>query len=416
MVYYPRVLVIGNNSFSKTNSNGRTLGSLFQGWPKDKLAQFYISSDNLDFEVCYNYFNVTDKEALFSLFHVREKKSESTNLGGAKTLRKSRRTVFQTIAREIVWRSGMWKSKQLGAWLNSFSPEIVVIQSGDFPYLINFAKQIAKRFSAKFVFYNTEGYYFFENNYMDKGSLDVILFPLFQKYYRNIFQKAMNYASYAIYLNDLLKEDYDASFTVPSSVIYNSSDIVASNHEFNSKSPQITYLGNLVMGRDDALIKFAEVLSSISGDLALNVYGNADEKTKEKFERVSSLNYCGVVTYDEVRRITKESDVLVHAESQDISVKESLKYGFSGKIADCLLSGHPFVVFASRDYACSQYLENNRIGWVASTEDELKSVLNEILYKEDIRSSVVERSFQVASQNHDLLKNKQKFQEILKSL
>ena len=68
----PRVLVIRNNGFSKTKSNGRTLGSLFQGWPKVILAQFYISSDNLDFGVCNNYFKFTDKEALLSLLHIRK--------------------------------------------------------------------------------------------------------------------------------------------------------------------------------------------------------------------------------------------------------------------------------------------------------------------------------------------------------
>lgn len=68
----PRVLVISNNGFSKTKSNGRTLGSLFQGWPKEILAQFYISSDNLDFGVCNNYFNFTDKEALLSLLNIRK--------------------------------------------------------------------------------------------------------------------------------------------------------------------------------------------------------------------------------------------------------------------------------------------------------------------------------------------------------
>ena len=55
MKEYPRLLVLSNNSFSKSNSNGRTLGSLLQGWPKDKIAQFCISTDGPDFEVCDNY-------------------------------------------------------------------------------------------------------------------------------------------------------------------------------------------------------------------------------------------------------------------------------------------------------------------------------------------------------------------------
>ena len=60
----PKVLVISNECFSKTSSNGRTLGNFFSGWSKDKLAQFYISSGTPDFNYCTNYFRVTDGQAL----------------------------------------------------------------------------------------------------------------------------------------------------------------------------------------------------------------------------------------------------------------------------------------------------------------------------------------------------------------
>ena len=64
---FPRVLVISNNCFSKTDSNGRTLGNFFVGWPKDRLAQFYIQNASPDFEVCENYFRVTDGQAVKAL-------------------------------------------------------------------------------------------------------------------------------------------------------------------------------------------------------------------------------------------------------------------------------------------------------------------------------------------------------------
>ena len=66
MNIYPKVLVISNNCFSKTDSNGRTLAGFFYDYPKDKLAQFYIQNATPDFEVCNNYFRVTDSEALSS--------------------------------------------------------------------------------------------------------------------------------------------------------------------------------------------------------------------------------------------------------------------------------------------------------------------------------------------------------------
>lgn len=60
MKEYPRLLVLSNNSLSKSNSNGRTLGSLLQGWPKERLAQFAIMCIDPDFDVCENYYQVRD--------------------------------------------------------------------------------------------------------------------------------------------------------------------------------------------------------------------------------------------------------------------------------------------------------------------------------------------------------------------
>ena len=65
---YPRVLVFSNTCFSKSDSNGRTLGNLFSGWPKGRLAQFYIKSATPDFDVCDRYFLVTDGQALKAAF------------------------------------------------------------------------------------------------------------------------------------------------------------------------------------------------------------------------------------------------------------------------------------------------------------------------------------------------------------
>lgn len=59
----PKVLVLSNECFSYTTSNGRTLGNFFKNWPKDRLAQFFLSGVP-EVEFCKNYFQVSDKHAL----------------------------------------------------------------------------------------------------------------------------------------------------------------------------------------------------------------------------------------------------------------------------------------------------------------------------------------------------------------
>ena len=108
---YPRILVISNNCFSKTDSNGRTLGNFFMGWPKERLAQFYIQNAYPDLDVCENYFRVTDSQALKSIFGKkrggRVKKSDAvsdTVSNSAVSTNKTKRNALTMILRNIVWK------------------------------------------------------------------------------------------------------------------------------------------------------------------------------------------------------------------------------------------------------------------------------------------------------------------------
>ena len=63
-----KILVISNNCFAKNNSNGRILGCLFKNIPVDDVAQFYIVNGTNDFEVCQNYYHVSDSMAIRSWY------------------------------------------------------------------------------------------------------------------------------------------------------------------------------------------------------------------------------------------------------------------------------------------------------------------------------------------------------------
>ena len=54
-VDYPRVLIVSNECLSPNTSNGRTLRNFLLGWPRERLAQFYIRPSQPDFTACANY-------------------------------------------------------------------------------------------------------------------------------------------------------------------------------------------------------------------------------------------------------------------------------------------------------------------------------------------------------------------------
>lgn len=416
---YPRVLVISNNSFSLSNSNGRTLGLLFKGWPKDKLAQFCITSDGPDWDICNRYFCVSDRQALKSLLTLTGAKHndllEYKTKAPPKTKR-IKRTAIKSLIRHCIWCSGIWMKGDFKAWIKAFTPNIVIIQSGDTAFTHDLARKISMHFRAKLVFFNTEGVFFLKENFLYKGFCDRVFFPVYRQLYRHSYRKAMHSASYAFYLNDLIKQDNDSVFNVPGMVIYNTSLIRPSTFFFDSDDPVISYFGNFGFDRSKVLVEVANILESAGIRSIINVYGKGFPEIEERLKGCSGIAFHGFVPYEKILEVISKSDVLLHVESQEAEFSESLRYGFSTKIADCLSSGRPFLLYASPSIACSQYLIKNDCAWFADTPESLISSLHSIVFDESERRRKLHNACIVSENNHSVSKNSRTFQNILVSL
>lgn len=418
---YPRILVISNNSFSLSNANGRTLGLLFQGWPKDRLAQFCLSTDGPNWDICDNYYCISDVDALKSLFHIhgarrndlRRYNGTVHNGVGNRTIK---RTAFSSLIRHIVWLSGCWKGHVFDQWIESVDPEIVMIQSGDTAFTHIIARRISKQFHARLVFFNTEGIFFLKNNYLYKGFGDCIFFPLYRTIYNKAYRKSMESASYAFYLHDMIQRDNDSVFSVPSEVIYTSTSFKPSEKEFDKNNPVFSYFGTFSYGRAKVLVEVARYLTEIDLSYRLNVYGKASSEDLSILKSFGGIDYKGFVSYDQVVKEINKSDILLHVETQDPYYAENLMYGFSTKIADSLASGRSFVLYSSPSIACASYLIKNDCAWVAYDKASFISAIKSIISDSDARERVIKRAKVVASLNHDIDKNKEKFQRSLLSL
>ena len=70
-----RILVVSHNVFSETENMGKTLVSYFKDFGQENLAQFYIHSEIPTSDICNNYYRVTDKEMINSVFGFKTRKS-----------------------------------------------------------------------------------------------------------------------------------------------------------------------------------------------------------------------------------------------------------------------------------------------------------------------------------------------------
>lgn len=423
-----RVLVISNNCFSPSNSNGRTLGNLFYGWPKENLAQFCVIAKDPAWDVCDNYYCLEDRTMLAAFKGGKKaigRKLQVPVLNNNSTLnvkepidtqRKDigKKTLPKVMLRELVWAFKRWKSSDFEQWIENFNPNIVVLQFGDSSFMIDIALYVAQSRNIPLVVYNTEGYYFFPRNWHFNSKLDGFLFPIYKHSYQTKVRKLMAYASRSVYLNDKLQNDYDKEFGGKSSVIYNSSGLHNSSAPaFDSDVPHISYLGNLGLDRDSALAEVGEVLYNIDSRYHIDVYGNADEKIAKTLNEAKGVVFHGCVSYDKVKEVIDDSDILFHVESERGYKERQLQYAFSGKIADSVSSGKCFVLYGPKDLACSMYIIETGAGWFADNKAKLKEVIVNIMNNTKERNAVLKKAKVVAEQNHSFEGNAHKFQNIL---
>lgn len=427
-MYYPRVIVLSNNSFSLTSSNGRTLGNLFYGWPKGDLAQMCVIAHNPNWDLCDNYYCIEDKSMFRAFLHFQKgvgrrlvkaeaKEERKQPDGDTKRVNVGKKTVGKVALRELVWAWKRWKSSDFRQWVDDFNPEVVVLQFGDSFFMLDIAYYIATTRNIPLVIYNTEGYYFFPRNWHYVTKLDWLIFPIYNHIYRKKVERVMKLAKQSVYLNDKLKEDYDRVFGDASTIIYNSSSVEWSDAPlFTADVPKICYLGNLGLDRDSGLIEIGEVLQSINPEYKINVYGNADDAMQARFDEAPGVDYRGLVSYEEVKRIIAESDILFHVETEKGYQERQLQYAFTTKVADSVASGRCFVVYAPEVLACSKYVRSHRCGWVASSKEELRTQIENILNNKTERDEILAHAKRVAVENHSLEGNAKKFQDILKSI
>lgn len=419
---FPRVMVFSNQSFSKSNSNGRTLGLLFEGWPKDRLCQFCVSLTDPDYNICTNYFCVSDGDALAAAKSLGLRRKSQSRAGDcsdksapASTSTTRSRTALISILRDIVWNSRLWQTHEYKKWRNGFKPDIVVVQSGDSGFMLNLARHTAKHFAVPLIIFNTEGYLFFDHNFLHRGHFDSISFPLFKHLYRRAFMKAFRMSAGSVYLNARLDNDYQKLLKHRSVVIYNSSNLKFRPAFDIATPPRFSYLGNLGIRRPEALAEFAAVLQRIDERLAIDVYGKMPRQGGEILNNTPGLNYHGAVSYQRVQDIIAESDFLVHVEKNDPVLVNELRYAFSTKIADCICSGRNFIVYAPDNLACSQYIAETGAAWHASSTQELESTLRTAISDYDARQAVLERA-RISAANHNATANQQRFREFIVQL
>lgn len=79
--------------------------------------------------------------------------------------------------------------------------------NSDATFILDIATTVSKKRNIPLVMFNTEGYYFFKNDYnRQERVFDKLAFPIYQHIYRRYFEKTMQQVAFSIYCNSHYKK------------------------------------------------------------------------------------------------------------------------------------------------------------------------------------------------------------------
>lgn len=415
-----KILIISNEALSEASSNGRTMRNLLLNIPKENLAQFYLHGTP-DRNICDNFYCVSDRAALNAFLCKKQKRSVQPQVfSGGKQLAKAPaprpvRSYRNLVLRNIIWQSMRWWKRDFSVFLEDFSPDIVLLQAGDAPFMYKIARKIAGKYHAKLVMFNTEHYVLKKVMYAGSGN-KLFWHNILMRSLKRQYGKFMRGADHCFYNTQALEQAYQKAYPHPgkSSVLYTTSTMDRLPDE-GGEGFSLLYCGNLGAGRCAPIQELADVLYEVDPTACLDIYGKfPGEEARKAVCTKPNVCYHGFVAYEELIPRMSKATMLIHCENKNRV--ENLKYAFSTKIADSLASGKPFLVYAPREYPFVQYLAENQCAHIAGNAEQLREILKQCMASREYLTQYSNNACLTAKRNHSREENCRIIEEIFCSV
>lgn len=405
----PKILVFTVGSWnSRVGSN--TWSTLLEGYPSDNIANICIRDEYPDSSVCSRYFKISESRIIKSILHRNIKTGEE--IGKVEDnkenidleehniryqIAKKNRRYSLLLAREVVWKLGKWKTKELNVFLDEFKPDIILHSMEGYIHLNRIIEYAIKRTDAKAIGY------FWDDNFTYKQSKN-IGHNFYRFFQRKSLKRLVQASSGYFAISPMTKQEADQFFEINSVVLTKPLSCVPEVTDLEMKKPiSMIYTGKLIIGRDHTLERLIAIIKeSFVGSFNIEVYTNTP--LSEELQQLSDGFICTIhhsVPQNEVLELQKKSDVMLFLE--DIDGKDALtsRLSFSTKTTDYLSTGKCIFALGNTQTAPIQYFKQNNAALVASTDEEIKCCLKKLLNSKAEILKIVKNAVSCARQNHD---------------
>lgn len=426
----PKVLIVSRLVWDDS-SNSNTLGNLFKNYNPDRIARIYIESKFPNTNCCYRFYQISEFSLVKKLFNWRlstgriidtryDKKVNDIDLKVAKNeastfnfVRGHRLWIF-SILRDILWSFNGWKSKELKQFIHDFNPDIIWLDGSPLILMNRLNNYVLKESGKPAVTFLMDDVY-------DYRSCASVWDKIYKYFLRKHVKKTVKSSKHVFVASPKMKEEYDQIFNINSTFL--TKRIAVENLKLsikdNSKPTRLIYLGNVLIGRLETLAEISQAIKRINSSniqITLDIYtGDAISKKQRECFNVKGVTLHGLVPYNEVPALIKNSDVQVFVESLEGTKSKIARLSFSTKIIDYLTSGKCILAVGSPELAPIEYFKNEDAALVATNKTEIPNVLLQLINSE-IVNEYAKKAMDCGIRNHERNKLDNQLISILESI
>lgn len=411
---FPKVLVVSTNAW-RDNTGINTLIEFFKCWDSDRIAQIYTKSALPKTAVCDRFFRISENAVLKSVFKrtvktgsvvenetllseddskAAEEEQKLYAHGGKKA------SVLLGFCREIVWKIGKWKTKELDEFIESFDADVLFMPIYPTIYMGRLQKYIIKKCKKPVVAYIADDNYTYKS--VSKNPISLLSRLILRKYVGYIVKSSTK----LMVIAPKQKEVYDKLFNTDSVILTKGIDFSAIPFEEKPPSDPIkmVYTGKLIIGRWKSLARIADALGEINKDgvkAELDIY-TTDALTEEQKAALNRNGSAvkGKLTLKEVQDVQRQADILVFVESLEKKYRHTAWLSFSTKITDYLKSGKCIFAVGDKEIAPIDYFKRYDAAVTATSYDEICPELKSLIQNRDEILKYGKKGYQCGMEHH----------------
>lgn len=412
------VLVITKSSWSDTNALGNTLSNFFSNWKGFSFNNIYFQEEIADNRVCDNYLQFSEgqlvrkitKNEEFGLEYSKDQKeglfrnlnynNRVKNNKKINDLAKKINNKFLYLFREVLWGAGLINKKKIDRFITYSDPDIVFAFAADPIYVQRVIRYVTAKSNAKLVL-------FFADDVFSYKELKLSSY-IYQFLLRKTIKKSVAQATKLYGASSKLCEEYREYFGKEIKPLYKGCTFEELKLDKTNELPiRIVYAGNLFYGRDKILAKMADEIVRINESIEkinLEIYTTTTitNEIDKNLNRGNSSKIMGSLPYEDIKKVFKSADIVLHVESFDPNQIKITRLSFSTKIIDCMQSGSCMMAIGPDSIASIDYLLGIDGVIVVTDPSNIRNELDKIVNDPDSLKFKTEKLAKFARENHDV--------------